>query len=198
MVQDWFNHLYRYSAGEIVVDYQACCLMEIINGMQKNPLKITLKTLSKMLQCPESNCKSCLDLIQRKKLIEWRFDLDLRAILEGAVVINFNSAKVNKISTNSWSKTRAKDPRLGSVYLARSRATGLVKIGRSLNVQKRLKTLSTGSGEELELLIEIKSGDAVQLETKLHYRFNYCRVSREWFKLGHSEITEVVELAKRL
>lgn len=65
------------------------------------------------------------------------------------------------------------------VYFIRS-ADGLVKIGTSSDVSKRLKALSTAHGANLELLGSVPGGH--EIERAFHVRWAECRVNREWFR----------------
>lgn len=72
------------------------------------------------------------------------------------------------------------------------------KIGVSVNVEKRLKTLQTGSASKLSLLRKYKIGDsklAYKLEKQLHKMFfqNRCRHNGEWFELTNLHITVLDE-----
>lgn len=62
-------------------------------------------------------------------------------------------------------------------YLLRNPTTGLVKIGRSANVDERVKALQCGAGVELELLGVIYK----DVESKLHKRFAGSNIFSEWF-----------------
>lgn len=74
------------------------------------------------------------------------------------------------------------------VYFLRSSASGLIKIGHSRNINKRLANLRTGSHESLELICQIPTGRAVKLEKFLHAYFDSRRVRGEWFELTTVEI----------
>ena len=65
------------------------------------------------------------------------------------------------------------------VYFVQAKKMGLIKIGYSTNVQKRLGALSTGCPDALELLCVVK-GDQ-KLESKVHQKFAEDRVKGEWF-----------------
>lgn len=62
-------------------------------------------------------------------------------------------------------------------YIARNASGGLIKIGRSVNPEDRMKSLQTGAGCELEILAVI-DGDK---ERELHKQFAEFRVFGEWF-----------------
>lgn len=65
------------------------------------------------------------------------------------------------------------------VYLIRSPATKLLKIGVTTNIEKRINDLSNMQGSDLEL-VAVLPGDH-KLETALHKMFSIYRVRGEWF-----------------
>lgn len=67
----------------------------------------------------------------------------------------------------------------GYVYMLRSGY--FIKIGHSLNPVERLKTISTSSPNECELLFCLPGSTA--LERRLHASFAPCHYQREWFFL---------------
>jgi len=61
---------------------------------------------------------------------------------------------------------------------------GSIKIGKSSNINKRLKSLQTGNPRKLTLMATIKCttpNNAHRLESKLHLMFKADRVRGEWF-----------------
>ena len=62
-------------------------------------------------------------------------------------------------------------------YILGNKATGLVKIGRAVDVKTRISALECGAGVELELLLVIEE----DVENKLHKHFKKLRVQGEWF-----------------
>lgn len=65
------------------------------------------------------------------------------------------------------------------VYFIRSGCK--VKIGIAEFPEQRLKALSTGNGEQLELIGSCDGGRT--LEKELHDRFSHLRTNGEWFNL---------------
>jgi T5orf172 domain len=63
-----------------------------------------------------------------------------------------------------------------------------VKIGRSGNIQVRLRTLQTGSPYSLKLMGWIESDNDKQLELTLHERFSDQRIHLEWFYLQPEKV----------
>lgn len=58
-----------------------------------------------------------------------------------------------------------------------------VKVGRSVDIQVRLRTFQTGSPYELKLMGWIESDDDKQLELALHDRYSDLNIHGEWFNL---------------
>jgi hypothetical protein len=71
--------------------------------------------------------------------------------------------------------------REGFVYLMES--DGEYKIGKAVDVERRLKRLRFESGREIEVLHCIASADYSQTEWDLHQRFADKRTHGEWFAL---------------
>lgn len=92
--------------------------------------------------------------------------LDAQALNE-----EFNSHKeqINK------QKEKVKD----DLYLILDTSNQKLKIGRSKNVQKRLKQLQTSNSGNLKLLFVIKQKGC--MEEIIHKKFNHLRITREWF-----------------
>lgn len=62
-------------------------------------------------------------------------------------------------------------------YIIRNNTNGLIKIGRSRDVEQRVRSLSTATGSELELLCTIDK----DIENELHRKFSNYRTMGEWF-----------------
>ena len=71
---------------------------------------------------------------------------------------------------------------MSNLYIIKAVGTGLVKIGFSTNVPKRLKSLQTASPYRLEVLATWAGTDAD--EKALHLKFAEYRKTGEWFKAG--------------
>ena len=72
------------------------------------------------------------------------------------------------------------------IYFATAGLSGPVKIGRSVNPEKRVAQLSTGSWVALEMLatIEVEDDRASDLEANIHVMFNEDRLRGEWFRMS--------------
>ena len=70
----------------------------------------------------------------------------------------------------------------GSVYVIQDKETGLYKIGRTTNLERRLKEL--GVGKTARLINSKKVEDAAATEKKAHKRYKSSRLPQtEYFKL---------------
>lgn len=82
-------------------------------------------------------------------------------------------------------KTQADRESQTSTYIVRHPLTGMIKIGRTVDVPGRIKSLQTGAGAILTTLAVIK-GD---VEQELHKRFSSLRRHGEWFEDEGGAIT---------
>jgi len=69
------------------------------------------------------------------------------------------------------------------VYFLRAPLANLVKIGRSTDIEKRMKTIQTNNGEHLELMKVVAPLEPAVYEKRLHRRFRAYRQRGEWFRL---------------
>jgi len=74
----------------------------------------------------------------------------------------------------------------GYVYLLKSGEH--YKIGRSTEIEKRIKQISISLPEPVELVHTIKTDDPSGIESYWHRRFDDQRAGGEWFKLGPAEL----------
>ncbi len=72
---------------------------------------------------------------------------------------------------------------LQSVYFVQATLGGPIKIGKSLDPQKRVTGMQTGSPVPLRLLAQIVEA-AEDLEETLHADFAHLRLHGEWFRPG--------------
>ncbi len=72
-------------------------------------------------------------------------------------------------------------------YLIQCQATGLVKIGTSVDPDSRIAALQTGSAGQLVLL-----GAVRQAEKALHFKYRRYRRHGEWFALPASEVAALL------
>lgn len=69
-----------------------------------------------------------------------------------------------------------------------------IKIGRAVDVNRRLSTLQTDNADNLRILF-VKHGSGDQ-ELAIHRLFKYIRVNGEWFE-KHKDIYDYIECIKR-
>lgn len=79
------------------------------------------------------------------------------------------------------------------VYFLKAKSLGLIKIGFSGNVAKRVSSLQTSSPDDLLLMKIIKGGQKV--EATLHQKFAKLRVRGEWFS-PDKELVDFITEAK--
>lgn len=130
--------------------------------------------------------------------------LDVKKVIKYELPAIFAAA----FADNSWSDRELDDavnfvfrpdlnrptltPTQGSIYLLKGPT--LHKIGKSIYVAQRKKDIEKRVGEKLELLHTITSNDYTRAEVTLHQRYAHLRRRGEWFKLGPSEVSEVLQI----
>lgn len=83
--------------------------------------------------------------------------------------------------------------RNGVVYFIKNPSTGLVKIGKTIDVVKRLDQLSKEFKTKLELIGTIESDDSIRLEKEIHTLFTSKRVEGEWFNITGCDLEMIKE-----
>ena len=79
----------------------------------------------------------------------------------------------------------------GSVYLICDSQTELYKIGVTRgDVEKRLKKLQTGNGDELHIVFVFETDTPFVIEKMLHNRFFPKNKLNEWFALESNEVID--------
>ena len=64
------------------------------------------------------------------------------------------------------------------------------KIGVTNNIDKRIKSLNTGTANNLILLKSFNSEYPFKVEKMIHKTFNKKKINREWFKLSIDDINK--------
>lgn len=83
-----------------------------------------------------------------------------------------------------------------NVYFIRS-DKGLVKVGVSKNVNKRLSQLQISSPYKLELLYSFSSDKAYEDEKTLHEFLKDKQTTNEWFKISKRDVNKLINKIKK-
>lgn len=84
----------------------------------------------------------------------------------------------------------------GYVYFIQGQCGGAIKIGYSVNPEKRLKELQTGYPDTLVMLLMIPGSEAT--ERALHRQFEASRLKGEWFRPDACIIEKIKEFKQTL
>lgn len=143
---------------------------------------------------------SAVDVTQRTGLSAAYLEGAKAAITSVSMLETIANKKVDRILNklnqkrleeyNAKYESRAGITAKGYVYFMRSELTGLIKIGYSVNPDKRHKSIQTSNGGDVTLLTAFKGTMAD--EQKLHEQFAESRVRGEWFT-PTDELMKVVE-----
>ncbi len=79
------------------------------------------------------------------------------------------------------------------VYILECR--GLYKIGRTNNLEERLKSLQTSNPFDIQVMHLIFTRDTVQVEEALHLIFAGNRTQGEWFNLGLRGVAQIKSMS---
>lgn len=82
---------------------------------------------------------------------------------------------------------------LGFVYVMHPVGTqGLYKIGCTIDLARRMKTMQSKVGCKLEYVRTVYSADCGLMEAQIHRRFVRQQVAKEWFYLKPTDLDEIV------
>lgn len=79
----------------------------------------------------------------------------------------------------------------GEGYVYVIEGAGLYKIGKAINVAKRLESHQTSCPIPLTLVYSIKTRDALSLERHLQYHFRHKVTRGEWFSLDETDLARI-------
>lgn len=106
---------------------------------------------------------------------------DWRSASRGKEIVGNHSSSEYVGPTEGWYPAPPCEPdEVSGVYLVQAHPSGRVKIGYSANVDRRLRSLQTGSPEQLKLVSVLDLDRAG--ENEIHKRFMHLRVHGEWFE----------------
>ena len=83
----------------------------------------------------------------------------------------------------------------GYVYVIIN-GNGLYKIGKSLNPEQRLKSLTLGDKGKILIKNHYKYQNYNEIEKELHVIFNSKKISGEWFELNEQDLEFIKKYKK--
>lgn len=85
----------------------------------------------------------------------------------------------------------------GFVYVMKSDASPLYKIGLTTRPEERLKQIQEQALSKVDFVFLVQSDDIVRLEVELHRMFSEKRVRGEWFELTPHDIEQIKSYCDR-
>ena len=184
--QSWYRYLVRTDADVIYCDHLACCLLAELINKQQNPILTSERSLCDLVN--HLDVKHSLELLKKLGLIQISYPTEPEKFLSGAIAITLNHNRINQITTCEFESQPRKNARDGVVYVIRAGQTNLYKIGRTINIDRRLRQLQMMNSQPLTIVKLIQCHDAIATETNLHQKFKLNRRQGEWFELSESAI----------
>jgi len=80
----------------------------------------------------------------------------------------------------------------GFVYIIKDTITNIYKIGKTIDLEKRLKTLRCGN-PKITLIASLQHKYYSAIELELHKKYKRKRLSGEWFDLTEKEVLCIIE-----
>lgn len=74
------------------------------------------------------------------------------------------------------------------IYLIQNTTNSQIKIGRSKNPKRRLKTLQTGNGDRLKIIAQFDVEKDRHFEKRIHRAFWQFRKKGEWFEFPNKDV----------
>lgn len=122
-----------------------------------------------------------------------RMDVEKDSGLLEQIIESINWNLIGRVAEDAAKRekpTEPKEPARSWVYFIKSKKSGLIKIGRSINPDKRFNAIRTMSPDELVLLGSIP--EKVMTESELHKKFSHLRKHGEWFE-GDDELWDFID-----
>ena len=103
----------------------------------------------------------------------------------------------NKLTYPQWLESFNKNSKwYNSTYIIKTKGHNYYKIGRSANVEKRIKSLQTNCPFQLEILIKV-ADDSLN-EIYWHKHFEQYRTHGEWYKFQDKQVRELRYTIKKI
>jgi hypothetical protein len=83
---------------------------------------------------------------------------------------------------------------ISNIYILLDELNEVVKIGKTKNIDKRIKALQTSSPCKLKLLISLPENNQIN-EKRLHRKYQDKRIKGEWFKYDEEIKQEIINIS---
>jgi len=150
----------------------------------------------KILKNNKKVTKNTVDFIKYNILVDnvVMFYLKLNSNKE----FSFNNISALRTKFKNKISKMNKPVEYGYVYLIHMETTNNYKIGKSVDVAKRLCSLQVGSPYKLNVVTKILAHNPIATESFIHQLFGNYKLSGEWFNISSVEIKDLVGTFNRL
>ncbi|MFB2891978.1 GIY-YIG nuclease family protein [Aerosakkonemataceae cyanobacterium BLCC-F50] len=186
--QSWYKYLVRVDLDVVYCDHLACCLLSELINKQQNPILTSVRSLSDLVNHQIPEIKHSLELLKNLELLQITYPTEPEKLLSGAIAIHLNQQRINQITNCDLPSRPRLNARDGIVYVIRAGHSNLYKIGRTTNIDRRLRQLQNMNSQPLTIVTLIRCHDAIAVETCLHQKFKLHRRQGEWFELTPTAI----------
>lgn len=171
-----------------------------------NKSLVILQDLSLIIRCADrgSEAISLTEFVMRSVQLVWTKNKNRMFLIRKPTTssIDYDDEYFEQTQTTRNTQHATHAPNLdglgklsGYIYVIYSDATGLYKIGRSRNPNRRIKDLMGGGNPfKLKLLHVMPTRDAQQAESIMHQKYHDNRHGGEWFELSRNELSEIMSM----
>ncbi len=172
---------------ELKTNYIAICLLLILT---EDSSYTSICQLSEILKCTDNEIIESLELLRKHNFLSFKYNS--KKLMNKEINIYLNQNKINIYNQKSYSKN------VEYIYVIRKDESNYYKIGRTNNIERRIKQLQTSNSEILYPVKIIKTKGAAETETAIHKKYKHHQVNGEWFFLKLNVLEELFELLDKL
>jgi hypothetical protein len=138
----------------------------------------------------------CLNVLTTREIPEYAVDI-LKEVNDNGGTFK-NRKLANNILRQLFPKhskglTPGESKQIGYVYFIKDESSGLIKIGRTKNIERRTAIFRKTFKFTITLLQHVKTLNYEKIELALHKHYDKKRMRGEWFKLDSMDIEQILQ-----